>query len=143
MLIDSSNFIFMKLETYESILTSQNCKLNCIKGFNKNVKIENKKSSSSNNKANNTMIVYSKSNLIRKTSGSKIIEQVQTYQGKDLSKKNRKNTQFIQQTTKNRKNSINNDLIIKAFDTSNCVVEEDWHEWFKSTTKVLFDQSPS
>ena len=81
MLIDSSNFIFMKLETYESILTSQNCKLNCIKGFNKNVKIENKKSSSSNNKANNTMIVYSKSNLIRKTSGSKIIEQVQTLLG--------------------------------------------------------------
>ena len=58
-------------------------------------------------------------------------------------KSNKKNSQFLNQAIRNRKNSLNNNLIIKAFNTSNCVVEEDWQEWFKSTTKILFEQSPS
>jgi hypothetical protein len=33
--------------------------------------------------------------------------------------------------------------LIKEFDTQNCLSEEDWHEWFKNTTKKLFEQSPS
>ena len=33
--------------------------------------------------------------------------------------------------------------IIKEFDTSNCNNEEDWQEWFKISTKKLFEQSPS
>ena len=35
------------------------------------------------------------------------------------------------------------DLLVKEFDTSNCLSEEDWHEWFKNSTKRLFEQSPS
>ena len=35
------------------------------------------------------------------------------------------------------------DLLVKEFDTSNCLSEEDWHEWFKNSTKKLFEQSPS
>ena len=33
--------------------------------------------------------------------------------------------------------------LIKEFDTSNCSNDEDWHEWFKYSTKKLFEQSPS
>ena len=33
--------------------------------------------------------------------------------------------------------------IIKEFDTSECNNDEDWHEWFKYSTKKLFEQSPS
>ena len=33
--------------------------------------------------------------------------------------------------------------LIKEFDTKNCLSEEDWHEWFKNSTKKLFEQSPS
>ena len=45
--------------------------------------------------------------------------------------------------------SLNRDLkgaiksIIKEFDTSDCNNEEDWHEWFKYSTKKLFELSPS
>ena len=42
-----------------------------------------------------------------------------------------------------RKNSIDGDLIMKIFDISNCLTKKDWYEWFKSTTKILFEQSPS
>ena len=48
-----------------------------------------------------------------------------------------------QKNVKNNKNSFDDDLIVKAFDTSNNLTKKDWHEWFKSTTKVLFEQSPS
>ena len=43
----------------------------------------------------------------------------------------------------NRKNSIDDDMIIKVFDTSICLTQKDWNEWFKSTSKILFEQSPS
>ena len=33
--------------------------------------------------------------------------------------------------------------LIKEFDTSNCTNDEDWNEWFKYSTKKLFEQSPS
>ena len=33
--------------------------------------------------------------------------------------------------------------LIKEFDTSNCNNNEDWQEWFKNSTKKLFEQSPS
>ena len=42
-----------------------------------------------------------------------------------------------------RKNEIEEDLIIKIFDTSNCLTKKDWYEWFKSSKKILFEQSPS
>ena len=42
----------------------------------------------------------------------------------------------------NRKNEINSDLI-ESFDISKCYTQEDWQEWFKSNTKVLFEQSSS
>ena len=35
------------------------------------------------------------------------------------------------------------EALVKEFDTSNCLSEEDWHEWFKNSTKKLFEQSPS
>ena len=33
--------------------------------------------------------------------------------------------------------------LVKEFDTHNCLSEEDWHEWFKNSTKRLFELSPS
>ena len=131
MIIEFSDYNFLSIENFEKIMTSEICFINCDQGFNK-LKKENKK-----NKANLSL---------RKSSTLKKIDSSQS-SSKDVdlsisSRKSKKNI-FLNQTNKNRKNSINNDLIIKTFDTANCVVEEDWQEWFKSTTKVLFDQSPS
>ena len=44
--------------------------------------------------------------------------------------------------TINKKNQIDNVSIIKQFNTSYISEEEDWNEWFKSTSKILFEQSP-
>ena len=35
------------------------------------------------------------------------------------------------------------DSLVKEFDTKNCLSEDDWHEWFKVSSKKLFEQSPS
>ena len=53
------------------------------------------------------------------------------------------NKYLSNQSLKNRKAQIDNDLILKIFDNSNCLVEEDWQDWFKSSSKILFEQSPS
>lgn len=44
---------------------------------------------------------------------------------------------------KTRKSQIDKDLLVREFDPVNCSIEEDWLEWFKSTSKILFEQSPS
>ena len=149
MIIEHSSYIFMKLVDFENMISSQSCVINCIYGFNNLAIKRDNKTKKQSEIINKTVILNSKTNpLLRKSSRGKTIEQNQI-QGKEedinnsSKKSSRKNTQFLNQSNKNRKNSINNDLIIKAFETSNCVIEEDWHEWFKSTTKVLFDQSPS
>jgi hypothetical protein len=44
---------------------------------------------------------------------------------------------------KNRKAQADKELIINAFNSKNCKVEDDWNEWFKNISKILFEQSPS
>lgn len=45
--------------------------------------------------------------------------------------------------TKNRKNQMEREVLVKEFDPSNCSLEEDWREWFISSVKALFWQSPN
>ena len=51
--------------------------------------------------------------------------------------------QIVGQTPKSRILKINKDEILSEFNPINCSIEEDWHEWFKSSFKQLFNQSPS
>ncbi len=37
---------------------------------------------------------------------------------------------------KTRKSQIDKDLLVREFDPVNCSIEEDWLEWFKSTSKI-------
>jgi FKBP12-rapamycin complex-associated protein len=48
----------------------------------------------------------------------------------------------FRQSVRIKKTKEDNRIIIKQFDTSYCSVEEDWNEWFKSSSKILFKQSP-
>ena len=131
MILEYSNYNFISVDDFQNIISSQICFINCIFGFNKVKKKENIKPNPLLRKSYN---IKSSENNINKVKDENTI----------TTKKSKKSIQSLNNTTtRNRKNSINNDLIIKTFDTSNCVVEEDWQEWFKSTTKVLFDQSPS
>lgn len=45
--------------------------------------------------------------------------------------------------SKTRKAQIDKEKLVKEFDNSHYSIEEDWKEWFKSTSKILFEQSPS
>ena len=138
MIIEHDNYIFMGKEDFENMINFQTCSINCILGFNSIKKEINK----NNNNNNNTIVVAKKlSKSVRQLDNNQTTNSDNSIS--TSSKKSKKSNQFLNKTNKNRKNSINNDLIIKIFDTSNCVVEEDWQEWFKSTTKVLFEQSPS
>ena len=49
--------------------------------------------------------------------------------------------QRFRESVRIRKTKEDNLSIIKQFDASYCSVEEDWNEWFKSTSKILFEQS--
>ena len=126
-LIDYLNYTFITKNEYTDKIMTQLCLGNCIRGFypfkkiNKNL---NKKNIQKNNNINNNTIVNN--NEIMRGS-------------KNLSL----NKFIINQSLKNRKAQIDNELIIKIFDNSNCIVEEDWHDWFKSSSKILFEQSPS
>ena len=47
----------------------------------------------------------------------------------------------FRQSVRIRKTKEDSLAIIKQFDAAGCSVEEDWDEWFKSTSKILFEQS--
>ena len=42
-----------------------------------------------------------------------------------------------------RSGLINREALLNEFNPSNCSIEDDWYEWFKSSSKSLFLQSPS
>ena len=137
MIIEHSNYSFMSVDNFKNLITSQICSLNCIYGFNA-IKKEKKEKNKN----------IPKTNLISKKSGNSKKEEKSLNQGEESeistsSKKTIKSFEILALENKKRENSINNDLIINTFDSTNCEVEEDWKEWFKSTTKILFDQSPS
>ena len=45
--------------------------------------------------------------------------------------------------TRSRSSMMNKEALLNEFNPSNCSIEDDWHEWFKSSSKSLFLQSPS
>ncbi len=132
MLMEYSDYNYEKVEDFENMIDSQTCLLNCILGFN-----HNSKEDKNNEKQNNSK----KSNKLKNNNNSNT--DIATGTMKDGEKNPSQKNIFINQFNKNRKISINNELIIKTFNTNNCVIEEDWQEWFKSTVKVLFENSPS
>ena len=44
---------------------------------------------------------------------------------------------------KNRSGLMNIESLLNEFNPFNCSIEDDWYEWFKSSSKSLFLQSPS
>jgi len=63
--------------------------------------------------------------------------------GKNKVKRNRSSSQKEGNVVKTRKSQLDREKLVKEFDTLHCSIEEDWREWFKSTSKALFEQSPS
>ena len=129
------DYAYMEIDDLPQKLFSQICLLNCYNGFNKSNIIPKQKS-----KKNSTM-THS-----RQTSGienSQKENNLRKNTNRDINNLRTNTISNINISSKNRKNQVNNELILKSFDTSSCIMEEDWTEWFKTTSKVLFEQSPS
>ena len=71
------------------------------------------------------------------------INRVSTIKRKRTESYNSNYVENRENMSKTRKSQIDKDLLVKEFDPVNCSIEEDWREWFKSTSKILFEQSPS
>ena len=127
-LLEYFDYKFISNNDYIDNILNQFCVVNCIRGFyplereNKNIKLKQNIVNHSNNIINNTR---NNKDMIRFSTNLTI------------------NKYLSNQSIKNRKTQIDNELILKIFDNSNCLVEEDWHDWFKSSSKILFEQSPS
>ena len=133
MITQYNGYLFISPMVYQNMLKKEFCKINCALGLN-NEKKENlllinisidKDSENDNNKKNNI-----KKSIIKKKN-DKIDEGSQ--ERPTIKKKK----------YKNRKSLIDINQIINLFSTINCAGEDDWNEWFKSSSKILFEQSPS
>ena len=130
-----------KNELIDKLLT-QYCAINCIRGFypfeRKNSNNVNKKIVTNINRINNNINNnnINNNNIIININNNDIIRT-------NPNNNSSINKYLLSQSSKNRNSQIDNELIIKIFDNSNCIVEEDWHDWFKSSSKILFEQSPS
>ena len=124
----SSNYIKRVSNSY--------CKINCHLGFNSftNNKNENKKEIKAFN--DKEFEEYYKS--IQEMD----IENTNIYRNKkprgSFAKKKLNNV-----LVKTNRKYVNNEIVIKSFDNSNCRLEKDWNEWFKISSKSLFEQTPS
>ena len=143
LIIDFSNFFFIKKNQFEKIMKNQTCLINCVHGFNyiKNEINDNEIEYSSKN---TSQILIQHMNLDVSLSKENSKDNSKDRQNDmDDNLINKKNSQFMEQLNKNKIKSNNNELILSTFNNTNCNNEKDWQEWFKSTIKVLFDQSPS
>ena len=131
-----NNFIFMYSSNYIKRVSNSYCKINCHLGFNSftNNKNENKKEIKAFN--DKEFEEYYKS--IQEMD----IENTNMYRNKkprgSFAKKKLNNV-----LVKTNRKYVNNEIVIKSFDNSNCRLEKDWNEWFKISSKSLFEQTPS
>ena len=99
LMINKYDYTFMSTDDLiKEVFYSENCKGNCIYGFNS---LENKK---------------------KETPMKSFIKRLSIKEEKFIDK---------------------DELVLKAFNNSYCVLEEDWEEWLKSCIKILLEKSPS
>ena len=133
---------------FQNILKEEYCRINCVLGlntqkkennfisnFNLNDKDEESNSDSDNSSSNSDNDNERNKKVGKKSnSGSKKKENINRPESGSVS---------LRKKYKNRKELIDINQILNLFSTANCAGEDDWNEWFKSSSKILFEQSPS
>ena len=124
-LLDVHEYHLQSKKDFLRQLYEENCTINCFHGFytDKSALNLNLISSRNVNDLNFSIISTNTLNL-------------------DISRSST-NLSMISQPFKNRKNKFDNEKIMRVFDNTQCSVEEDWYDWFKSSSKILFEESPS
>ena len=131
-ILDSHECAFMTKKDFLNQLFGENCTINCIQGFNSNKKFLQNLFSRS------LSLPISKSLTVLNSSLSSQNTNIQL----DTTKSSA-NLSIVSQSYNNRKNKFDNEKIIRVFNNTQCSVEEDWYDWFKSSSKILFEESPS
>ena len=103
--------------------------------------IGNESSNASRNDSVNSVKETADKKITDSPYKSSINKSVYIKSTRTISKLGISDNDFTQGLTRDVKGAIKS--IIKEFDTSGCKNDEDWHEWFKYSTKKLFEQSPS
>ena len=125
-LIDYFDFEYMTSNiNYLSKIEKQLCIINCSKGFY-SPQMRKKERTEKKNEKKKKNFDDNLNDLINKEI-----------------KKNSINKYLSIQSNKNRKAQIDNEKIITILNNSKCQTEEEWNDWFKNSSKILFDQSPS
>ena len=131
-----NNFIFMHSNNYIKRVSNSYCKINCHLGFNSFTSNKNE------NKKDIKILNDKEFEEYYKSIAEMDIENT------NLSRNKRPRGSFAKKKLNNvlvktSRKYVNNEIVIKAFDNSNCRLEKDWHEWFKISSKSLFEQTPS
>ena len=81
---------------------------------------------------------------------NELLEQIAKFKGKERGGFRKRTNDSYENALLNSSNKIrtrsgliNREALLNEFNPSNCSIEDDWYEWFKSSSKSLFLQSPS
>ena len=128
MILNYNGYLFITSTVFQSTIKKKSCIINCDLGFN-NQKEEGQ-----------LLINFINDNDNRRNMKKSIIK-------KKIDKSFDSNQDILvdikKKKAKNRKALIDVNQIVNLFSTMNCSGEDDWNEWFKSSSKILFEQSPS
>ena len=130
-ILDSHECAFLTKKEFINQIFGENCTINCIQGFNSNKGFIQ-------NLLNRPIQISRSVNLLN----SSIMSSASQSLNLDIMKSST-NLTSVPQSFKNLKNKFDNEKIIRVFNNSQCSVEEDWYDWFKSSSKILFEESPS
>ena len=134
LIIQYNGYLFISPYVYQNILKKEFCKINCILGLNTTK--QNISSGNENNldKSENEKVEDNRSSTSKSPS----------HKNKNkLNNSRNESTSLSKETRKDRRSLIAINQIINIFSNENCTGEDDWNEWFKSSSKILFEQSPS
>ena len=86
--------------------------------------------------------------ILEKDDLLEMLTQQQTIKTSNLNNKRKLTADSIDNSSinmikRNRSELMNKDSLLNEFNPQNCSIEDDWYEWFKSSSKSLFLQSPS
>ena len=135
LILKYNGYMFISPLKYQNFLKKEFCKINCVLGLNN----RNKQNIISIRNTNDDELDFesvdeNNKRTIQKSMFKLKSEKYTTERNENLS---------VGKKSKNRKNLIAVNQIIKVFSATNCTGEDDWNEWFKSSSKILFEQSPS
>ena len=128
--INSENeYTFLNAEKYRKKISLEFCKINCFHAFNSFHQI----------KKRNTLIrTNTNINEFDKESNQDL-----PYEGVKGIKFSFSMKKLNMNLIKNRQSVINNNIVMKSLENSNCSLEKDWIEWYRKVNKSIFEQTPS